>query len=62
VWLRAAEGPGTPDAGVPDAGTDPSNDSSGCDCRIANETDRDTAILVLSLAFVVVVSRRRRFR
>jgi hypothetical protein len=61
VWLRAAEGPGTPDAGVPDAGTDPSNGSSGCGCRIANETDHDTAILMLSLAFVVVLSRRRKF-
>ena len=34
--------------------------SSGCDCRIANESDRDTAVLILSLAFVVVLLRRRR--
>jgi len=60
VWLRAGEGTGTPDAGVPDAGTDPGSDSSGCDCRIVNQTDRDTAVLMLSLALVVVLLRRRR--
>lgn len=60
VWLRAEDRTETPDAGLPDGGTDPGNGSSGCGCRIAMESDRDTAVLMLALAFVVLLSRRRR--
>jgi hypothetical protein len=48
VWLRAEDRTETPDAGV-----------SGC--RIAMVSDRDTAVLMVAFAFVVLLSRRRRF-
>jgi hypothetical protein len=47
VWLRAEDRTETPDAGAPG-------------CRIAMESDRDTAVLTLAFAFVVLLSRRRR--
>lgn len=61
VWLRAEES-GAPDAGVPDGGTNPSDSSSGCSCRIASATDYDTALLLTALALGAWYSRRRRAR
>jgi len=60
VWLRAADGTGTPDGGVPDGGTDPGESSSGCSCRIASASDYDTGFVWAVLAFGVWYWRRRR--
>jgi hypothetical protein len=58
VWLRAAEDPGTPDAGVPDGGTNPEEGSSGCSCRIASASDYDTNFVLAVLALGLWYRRR----
>jgi len=55
---RAAEDSGTPDAGVPDGGTNPDDGSSGCSCRIASASDYDTIFVLAVLALGAWYRRR----